>query len=638
MKTYLKTLWRTFERHITRFLSIVLMVLVSVGFASGIGSAADKIGYSLNDYYRSVNASDFIVKDTTGEGFTAEAVDELKARYGAENVNSGMSLDTQMEIEGESLLTRLYFLDFENITVNRLENNIVSGQLPTDKTQAVCETSDRQTRNFAQHSRVDVDFAAILEGLRELTPLERMGLSMLKPVEVEICGEVQGPLSFGMDGEPSYNNEGKEIPQTTDGIKELELLDAIIYMDISAIPSLFGQTVLPLGDIYISAPDRDIFDDFSTKYKSFVDDEKAVIEGIVGGQSAKVITLYENYSFNALHSYGEKVLLIGYVLMVAFLFVTALVVLSTMTRFLDEERAQIGCLMTLGYSPAKIIFKYILFAVVGTGLGGAGAYFIGLGLAKLIYWVFNFSFAMPPESANIAVTFFIITFAVIVVAAVVATIMAGGKLTRERPANILRPKPPKAGKKVIIEKIPVIWNRLSFKYKSTVRNVLRYKSRFFMTVIAVAISTALVQAGLTLLDICLFRGASSTAILIVSLVIVFFAGLLTAVVIYTLTNINISERCRELATLMVLGYHDREVAWYIYREIFTDTAIGIMFGYPLAALIMYFLFSIMAAGTYATFMWAVTPVVVIVFTGLVTLMLRRKIVKIDMNSSLKAIE
>lgn len=92
-----------------------------------------------------------------------------------------------------------------------------------------------------------------------------------------------------------------------------------------------------------------------------------------------------------------------------------------------------------------------------------------------------------------------------------------------------------------------------------------------MTVIAVAFSTALVMAGLGLVDMCLFQDFGSGAILGISALIVIFAGLLTAVVIYTLTNINISERNREIATLMVLGYHDKEVTGYIYREIYINS-------------------------------------------------------------------
>ncbi len=327
--------------------------------------------------------------------------------------------------------------------------------------------------------------------------------------------------------------------------------------------------------------------------------------------------------------------------MVAFLLVTALVVLSTMTRLLDEERSQIACLKTLGYSSSGIISKYLLFALIATGIGGVGAYFVGIGLAYFLYIVFNYSFNMPPMAPSVTVVFYIITLALIVAATLVATALSGIELTGERPANLLRPKPPRAGKKVILERIPVLWNRLSFRYKSTMRNVLRYKSRFLMTVISVAFSTALVMAGLGLLDMCLFQDFGSGAIMGISAVIVVFAGVLTAVVIYTLTNINISERNREIATLMVLGYYDREVTGYIYREVYVNSAIGIVFGYPLSALLLWLVFKVMGIGSLAKvswFTWLIAPVVVLLFTGLVTLILYRKIVKVNMNDSLKAIE
>ena len=260
---------------------------------------------------------------------------------------------------------------------------------------------------------------------------------------------------------------------------------------------------------------------------------------------------------------------------------------------------------------------------------------------RLIYFVFNYSFCMPPISAGVVVVFYIIAFAVIVAGSLLATAIAGIKMTNERPADLLRPKPPKAGKKVLLEKIPFIWNKLPFRSKSTVRNVLRYKSRFIMTVVAVALSASLVLAGLGLLDLCLFHDFGSPAIMGIAAVVVAFAGLLTAVVIYTLTNINISERNREIATLMVLGYHDSEVSGYIYREIFINSLIGIVFGYPASLFLLWLVFSTMGLGSIGGvtwFWWLIMPFVVLAFTGLIMLVLRRKIVKIDMNQSLKALE
>lgn len=645
MKTYLKTLTKMFKNHLTRFLSIIFMVLISVGFCSGIGSASDKISYSLSNYYKEANASDLILKSTSQSGFSAADVSALEDIYGAENVNALTAVDVSITLEegGKKQLVRLYFIDFENWSVNVVpEFGILSGGMPEGEGYALSERSDKKISGVKTGKTVRIDFNEVLSDLGSPAELP------LPPVELEICGEVQGPLSFGQDGEPSTKNgEDVEIPETTNGINDLICLDNILYVSGKVIPELpyFGR-LLPVTDIHVSFPDKDRFKDFSAGYREYVDGEIAKVkalllsgeEGAVFADGVKILTLYDNYSFNALHSYCEKVTLIGYILMLAFLFVTALVVLSTMTRLLEEERSQVACLRTLGYSSFRIIFKYLLFAAVATGIGGVGAYFIGMGLANLIYNVFNYSFAMPHVSGHVAMLFFAITFAVIVAATLFATFICGRKLTSETPADLLRPKPPRAGKKVIIEKIPFIWNRLSFKYKSTTRNVLRYKSRFIMTVVAVAISMALVMAGLALLDICLFRGVNSTSIIMIATVIVVFAGLLTAVVIYTLTNINISERNRELATLMVLGYQNGEVAGYIYREIYIDTAVGIIFGYPLSALIMMFLFSIMNAGTYATVMWAVAPFVILLFTAAVTLILRRKITRIDMNESLKAIE
>ena len=127
----------------------------------------------------------------------------------------------------------------------------------------------------------------------------------------------------------------------------------------------------------------------------------------------------------------------------------------------------------------------------------------------------------------------------------------------------------------------------------------------------------------------------------ISIIVLAFAALLNFVVTYTLTNINISERERELATLMVLGYQDNEVAGYIYREIYITSGIGILFGLPLGALVCQFIFVVMGFGSVpgiSWFVWILAPVLSIIFTVLVTLMLRHKIVRIDMNESLKAIE
>jgi putative ABC transport system permease protein len=622
-------------------------VFISVGFISGIGTATDKIDYSLTDYYKAKNVSDIIVKSKRDSGFTSEEIEDIEYIYGSENVDVGMSFDVELTIDGSEQLTRLYFVDFEDKTVNIPD--IVRGQLPQSTFQAVFESADNKLKGYEVGSEITLNFSQIVSSLSADTSDRTLSIiSYLDPVKVEICGEVLSPLTFANDGEPSYNNpEDTPVPDNIADVNELIVLDNILYLSKDVIPKL--SSINPLladtpiigdGDMYISLPDRSKFEAFSSDYRSYIDEQEKIISKTLGDDIA-FITLYDNYSFVALHSYAQKVAGIGYVLMAAFMFVCALVVFSTMTRLMEEERAQMATLRTLGYSPIAIISKYIFFAGIATGIGGFVGYFVGIGVATLLYQAFYYSFAMPAMSSTIAVVFFFITLAVIVVSALGSTIVAGGKLMREMPADMLRPKPPRAGRKVFLENIPHIWNRLSFKYKSTVRNVLRYRGRFIMTVVSVAVSTSLVMAGLALLDLCLFGELVSQTVMIVSIVVIIFAGLLTAVVIYTLTNINISERERELATLKVLGYYENEVTGYIYREIYIDTIVGIIFGYPLASLIMKLVFDIMAVGSISGvswFMWLVTPVVVLIFTGIVSAILSFKIIKIDMNTSLKAIE
>lgn len=620
-----------FKKHITRFISIIFIVVVAVGFISGIGSSTDKIKYSLTDYYKAQNVSDLVLRSKLKTGFgksQLSGIDKLKELYGANNVSTGVQLDVETEIDGEEQTLRLCFLDGYSEgewTVN--VPDLTDGKMPSKAGEVLCEKADNKIRGFSIGAYISLSLAP-----------------EIPKIDVEIAGIALSPLTFANDGEPSdFNDEDMEVPDTIDAVNAIDTLDNILYLPASLIPELYGNKLLNPNAVYIALPDRNAFDAFGKGYEDYVNAQKEVVLSTVGAaeDEVKIITLYDNYSFVSLNSYADKVMGIGLVLMVAFVFVTALVAQSTMTRLMEEERAQIACLRTLGYSSFKIVFKYVLFAMIAAGIGGVASYFVGLGLAHLIYYVFNYSFFMPPVSRAVALPFYLIVFFVIVAITLLATLIAGLKLTGETPANLLRPKPPKVGKKVFLEKIPFIWNALSFKYKSTMRNVLRYLGRFIMTVVSVAVSTALVMAGLALLDVCLFGGIDSPSVMAIAVVVIIFAGLLTAAVIYTLTNINVSERNRELATLKVLGYEEREVAGYVYREVYIDTAVGIIFGYPLSTLIMWLVFSVMAVGSIggvSWFWWLLAPAIVFFFAFIVTLMLKRKIVKIDMNESLKAIE
>ena len=653
MKTYLKTVRRMFRKNISRFISIIFIVLIGVSLTSGVGSSTGKIKNSANDFSHDRNVSDIIVKAKTEEGFSVAQITALKDEYGEENVNFGMSFDAYITVNGEKRLTRFYFSDdITARTVNKfVESDEEALAVSEDDIAVFAEKADNKIKGYTRGDKITVDYKDVFLQLadqngRVIEDWQVSFINTLQPVTLTVTKIVEDPLVFARGGEPSFlNGEDMKIPDTIVPT-DLICVDDILYLPYSAMPLMQAKT-----DIYVSLANKRTDGVFSGSYDKTVAEEKEKIIGMLAAADEKTnaeieknvafVTLAENYSFKSLYSYADKISGLSIVLMAAFACITALVVLSNVTRLIDEERAQTACLISLGYSAAGIILKYVLFVLTATAVGGFAAYFVGVGLCSFIYLVFDYSFVMPPESAVFGVTFFIITLAIIVLAAVAATIRAGLKTAGETPADLLKPKSPASGRKVIIEKIPFIWNRLSFKYKSTARNVLRYRNRFIMTVVAVAGSMGLVMAGLALLDMCLFGDFGNASIAWLAVVIVVFAALLTLTAIYTITNISISERTREIATLMVLGYYDGEVSGYIYREIYIDAVVGIIFGYGVGAVLMGIIFAIMGFGSLggvSWYVWLVSPVAVLFFTFLVTLILRKRIISIDMNASLKALE
>ena len=675
-----------FRRHYARLISIILMVVVSVGLTSGIGMATDKIDHSISDFHAQQNMSDLILMNTEG-AFTEDDLALLQERYGAENVLRGGFLefevsdgtavvnDTELTLTGvPDGIVRVYIYDCDDPADVGINEFGEITRFDADHTEgAIAVYTERGTTQFPEKTQTE-RYTLSATMTEHLTEYEYSGMTLEADLDVTIplsqeyylAGTVYNPQHMAVRDDVSFTEvEGEE--------DEYEPLAAIYYVfgdlvDVTVEASVKGIVTVPipgmdpqqidttqeehvqiaatelLNQIYITLPEEDSLL-FSAGYNADVDAEVSAMETLFADRYAdgtiETLTMEGNYSFRSFHEYSGKIMGIGIVLMVVFLFVTVLVVLSTVTRLLDEERSQIACLMTQGYSHARIIAKYLLFAFIGTAIGGVGAYFAGLGVARMIYVNFEWEYVLPACSSNIAIGFFIGTFALILLSTLIATAVAGHKLTCQQPADLLRPKVPKRGKKVFLERIPLIWNRLSFKYKSTMRNVLRFFGRFLMTVVSVACSTALVLAGFAILDCCLFQDIGGTAMIGISIIVLAFAALLNFVVTYTLTNINISERERELATLMVLGYQDNEVAGYIYREIYITSGIGILFGLPLGALVCQFIFVVMGFGSVpgiSWFVWILAPVLSIIFTVLVTLMLRHKIVRIDMNESLKAIE
>ena len=186
---------------------------------------------------------------------------------------------------------------------------------------------------------------------------------------------------------------------------------------------------------------------------------------------------------------------------VFFLAVAALVCLTTMARMVEEQRTEIGTLKALGYTDREIQKKYLIYSLSATVLGS------GLGLAvgfklfpTVIYDAYCIMYDLPPVEAPFhwGVAAICVVVALGCVTLVTCSVCRG--VLSEMPANIMRPKAPPAGQRVLLEKAPFIWRRLSFSHKVTVRNLFRYKKRVLMTIVGIAGCAALVLTGYGLQD------------------------------------------------------------------------------------------------------------------------------------------
>lgn len=218
--------------------------------------------------------------------------------------------------------------------------------------------------------------------------------------------------------------------------------------------------------------------------------------------SQKKPSFYEYDRFDASVDYSsfygdaQKIDSIAKVFPVFFILVAALVCLTTMTRMVEEQRIQIGTYKALGYSSAKIAGKYLIYGIVAAVFGSCIGVALGLQIfPKIIYSCYKMMYNIPKITAHFKLDYMLWCCLVSVVCTCAAVLFACIMELRSQPSQLMRPKPPKQGKRVLLERITPIWSRLDFLTKVTIRNLLRYKKRFFMTVIGVAGCTALIITG-----------------------------------------------------------------------------------------------------------------------------------------------
>lgn len=205
----------------------------------------------------------------------------------------------------------------------------------------------------------------------------------------------------------------------------------------------------------------------------------------------EIMVNHESFRMDA-----ERIDAIANVFPVFFLAVASLVCLTTMSRMVDEQRTQIGIYSALGYSAKDIVFKYVLYSVVASIIGGSiGAAVCVQIMPRVIFAAYTTLYSLPWFIIEIPWEIFVISVAVALACTVLVAVFCCWRELKTAISSLMRPKVPKAGKRIWLENFPSFWKKLSFSHKLTARNLFRYKIRLIMTVLGISGCMALIIAG-----------------------------------------------------------------------------------------------------------------------------------------------
>lgn len=212
--------------------------------------------------------------------------------------------------------------------------------------------------------------------------------------------------------------------------------------------------------------------------------------------------------FSSLKSDLESIQSLGNAFPIVFLLVAVMMSLTAMTRMVEEDRGLIGTYTGLGYGRLAVASRYLLFALFSCLIGGGFGLIVGfLGIPAFLLVVLRGLYVMPHVRLEYDWLYGTVGVALFVVGVLAATVYACAQEMRQKPASLMRPKAPRAGSRILLERIKPLWNRMSFLGKVTARNIFRFKSRLIMTVGGVAGCTALIVCGLAINDTVAALGA-----------------------------------------------------------------------------------------------------------------------------------
>lgn len=507
-KAIRKDFFMEIRKSLGRFLSILFIVALGVSFFSGIRASEPDMRLSGDAYYDDADLMDIQIRGTLG--ITQEDIDEIGKLKGVEVAQGGYSVDVFCEVFDQQRTLHVMSL------AERLNRVTVSeGRLPEKADECLVDQdfladgSYRIGDELVFNSGTKEPLTDTLNGSRFRivgvgnTPYYIADERGSSPIG---AGNVAGfvmvmPEAFSLD-------VFTEVYVLASGAKAETAYTDGYESKVLAVQKRIEEIAERRGTIRRQQIQDEIDKELAEARTKLANGEQELLEaeekaGQVGQPKwyvrdrGEALTAYDGFGQNA-----DRIGAIGRVFPVLFFLVAALISLTTMTRMVEAQRGQIGTLKALGYSRFSIAGKYLNYALLAT-LGGS---VIGTLLGeKLFPFVIIHAYRiMYPHLPNIIIPYQLDHAVAATAAALACTILATWfacmNALRAQPAVLMRPPAPMKGKRVLIEKVTILWKRLSFIWKSTIRNLFRYKKRFFMTVFGIGGCMALMIVGYGIKD------------------------------------------------------------------------------------------------------------------------------------------
>ncbi len=483
MKTkLLKHIFMKIKDNYKRFLSLICMAFLGVGFYAGIQSSSPDMLKTLDNFYDENNVYDISVISNVGL-----TEDDLLKLSKIKNVESAINIqekDTYLEIEENNYVVKL-------IEYNSQMNNVYikEGRLPKNSNEVSVDNALLENNNLKLGDNITIDGK-----------------------KYSIVGNVISPLYFSAERPNSNLGSGK--------------VDYYIYvyngsLDLEAYSNIYitvkgAKKYLTNSDSYKKLinnvkKDIDLIKDKQQdiRYDELYSDiiETSEMYGISIDESKFIKPKWyiydrlDNTSYKELINASDNLKKIGNIFPIIFFAISVLVSLISMMRMIEEDRVENGTLKSLGYNSFHITLKYVIYSLLATTIGSSvGAIFGSYMIPSVIWNIYKKIFFIPKFIYLLKSDYNALGLWICILCICGTSIIVCIKNLREVPANLMRPKAPKSGKKILLERINFIWKKLKFSDKITIRNIFRYKSRVITTILGIAGCTALILAGFGLKD------------------------------------------------------------------------------------------------------------------------------------------